>query len=150
MASGQERTSISLLVFLPTIVDRQRMPLSCSINTSGLTPLLSAADTALQVASDWKGHPPALPRLANTSHRPFSSLLTVTNRVPQPTNKKKKKRKIGGQKGHPKHNRPLFEADEIDKTIIHKLPVKEVRRRGLIPIEQSISSILLGSSDSRH
>ena len=40
--------------------------------------------------------------------------------------------------------------DEIDKTIIHKLPVKEVRRRGLIPIEQSISSILLGSSDSRH
>ena len=73
---------------------------------------------------------------SNSSKPPSSDIVN-----PQPTNKKKKKRKIGGQKGHPKHKRPLFEADEIDKTIIHKLPAKEVRRRGLIPLEETASAL---------
>jgi len=36
----------------------------------------------------------------------------------------------------------LIEApDEIDKTVIHKLPAKEVRRRGLIPLQQTESAL---------
>jgi transposase len=73
---------------------------------------------------------------SNSSKPPSSDIIN-----PQPENKKKKKRKIGGQKGHPKHTRPLFEADEIDQTIIHKLPAKEIRRRGLIPIKQTESAL---------
>ena len=73
---------------------------------------------------------------SNSSKPPSSDIIN-----PQPENKKKKKRKIGGQKGHPKHIRPLFEADEIDKTVIHKLSAKEVRRRGLIPLQQTESAL---------
>ncbi len=71
---------------------------------------------------------------SNSSKPPSSDIVN-----PQPTNKRKKKRKIGAQKGHPKYTRPLFEADEIDKTIVHKLSAKEIRRRGLIPLEQTES-----------
>ena len=39
---------------------------------------------------------------------------------------KKKKRKRGGQSGHPKHTRELFTADQIDETIVHKLTDAEV------------------------
>ena len=84
MASGQESTSISLFSFRRAIVERQRMFLSCSMSTRASTPHRRAADTARQVASLCDGHPPALPRLANTSHRPFSSLLTLMKSVPQP------------------------------------------------------------------
>ena len=73
---------------------------------------------------------------SNSSKPPSSDIIN-----PQPENKKKTKRKIGGQKGHQKHNRPLFESSEIDQTIIHKLPAKEIRRRGLIPIEQTESAL---------
>lgn len=73
---------------------------------------------------------------SNSSKPPSSDIVN-----PLSTNKKKKKRKIGGQKGHPKYNRALFEADEIDRTIIHKISAKEVRRRGLIPLEQTESAL---------
>ena len=73
---------------------------------------------------------------SNSSKPPSSDIIN-----PKPSTKKGKKRKIGGQKGHPKHNRPLFEADEIDKAIIHKLPVKEVCRRGLILLEETESAL---------
>ena len=63
-----------------------------------------------------------LEKNSSNSSKPPSS--DITN--PQPPNAKKKKRKIGGQKGHPKHPRPLFNLDEIDKTVIHKLSAKEV------------------------
>jgi Tol biopolymer transport system component len=84
MASGQDNTSISLFEFLRVTVERQRIPFNCSIKTVGATPLLKAAETTLHVASDCAGHPPALPRLAKTSHRPLSSSFTLTKRVPQP------------------------------------------------------------------
>ena len=49
-------------------VERHRMPRSCPISSLGLTPDRRAVETALHVASDCEGHPPALPRLAKTSH----------------------------------------------------------------------------------
>jgi hypothetical protein len=70
IASGQERTLISLSTFLLETVDRHRIPFSCSIKIEGSTPHRNAADTALHVASDWAGQPPALPRLLNTSQSP--------------------------------------------------------------------------------
>ncbi|MCK5127789.1 MAG: IS66 family transposase [candidate division Zixibacteria bacterium] len=73
---------------------------------------------------------------SNSSKPPSSDIIN-----PQPTNKNKTKRKIGGQKGHPKHSRPLFEADEIDNTIIHKLTAKEVQRRGLIQLDKTESAL---------
>jgi hypothetical protein len=60
---------------------------------------------------------------SNSSKPPSSDIIN-----PQPANKKNKKLKIGGQMGHPKYNRTLFEADEIDRTVIHKISVEEVRR----------------------
>ena len=73
---------------------------------------------------------------SNSSKPPSSDIIN-----PQPTNKKKKKRKIGGQKGHPKHSRPLFKASEIDKTIIHKLSAKEIKRKGLVPLPETESAL---------
>jgi transposase len=70
---------------------------------------------------------------SNSSKPPSSDIIN-----PQPTNKKKK-RKIGGQMGHPKHNRTLFEAEEIDRTVIHKIPVEEIRCRGLIVLDKTES-----------
>lgn len=69
---------------------------------------------------------------SNSSKPPSSDIVD-----PQPGRKKKKKRKIGGQKGHKKHTRQPFSDDEIDRTIIHKLPTEEVRRRGLIPLNET-------------
>jgi transposase len=73
---------------------------------------------------------------SNSSKPPSSDIIN-----PQPPNTQKKKRKIGGQKGHPKHSRPLFETDDIDKTVIHKLSAEEVRRRDLVPLQQTESAL---------
>ena len=73
---------------------------------------------------------------SNSSKPPSSDIVD-----PQSGRKKKKKRKIGGQKGHPKHSRQPFADDEIDRTIIHKLPAKEVQRRGLIPLDETESAL---------
>ena len=78
-----------------------------------------------------------LERNSSNSSKPPSS--DITN--PQPENKKKIKRKIGGQKGHPKHNRPLFESNEIDKTMIHKLSAKEIKRKGLVELGETESAL---------
>lgn len=73
---------------------------------------------------------------SNSSKPPSSDIIN-----PQPENKKKKKRKIGGQKGHPKHSRPLFGANEIDKTIVHKLSAKEIKRKRLVPLPETESAL---------
>ena len=78
-----------------------------------------------------------LEKNSSNSSKPPSS--DITN--PQPTNNKKKKRKIGGQKGHKKHYRPLFESDEIDKTIVHKLPAEEIKRKGLVRLPETESAL---------
>ena len=54
---------------------------------------------------------------SNSGKKPSSDDIT------KPKNKKKneKNRKIGGQKGHPKHERPLFPQEDIDKFHHHWL-----------------------------
>lgn len=74
-----------------------------------------------------------LEKNSSTSSKPPSS--DITN--PPAPKGKKKKRKRGGQRGHDKHTRKPFAADEIDETIIHKLPDAEVKRRGLIELPQT-------------
>jgi hypothetical protein len=71
---------------------------------------------------------------SNSSKPPSSDIVN-----PQPANNKKKKRNIGGQIGHPKYNRALFGTDEIDRTVIHKISVEEVGRRGLIVLDKTES-----------
>ncbi len=73
---------------------------------------------------------------SNSSKPPSSDIIN-----PQPPNTKKRKRKIGGQKGHPKHTRPLFEGNEIDTTIVHKLSANMIRRKGLIPLPVTESAL---------
>ena len=31
----------------------------------------------------------------------------------------------------------MFEADEIDRTVVYKLPAEVVRRRGLVPLDET-------------
>ena len=71
---------------------------------------------------------------SNSSKPPSSDIIN-----PQPQNNKKKKRKIGGQMGHPKYSRGIFKANEISKTIVHKMSAKEVHHRGLIPLDKTES-----------
>ena len=57
-----------------------------------------------------------LSKNSSNSHKPPSS-DDITKPNSKPKKKKKKgKRKIGGQPGHPKHERPPFTKDEIDTT----------------------------------
>jgi transposase len=73
---------------------------------------------------------------SNSSKPPSSDIVD-----PQPNKKKKRKRRIGGQNGHPKHSRPMFEADEIDQTILHKLPAEEVHRLDLTKLNETESAL---------
>lgn len=61
----------------------------------------------------------ALKNSSNSSKPPSSD---ITNPPPKPGKQASgsdKKRKRGGQPGHPRHTRPPFQADEIDDTWIH-------------------------------
>jgi hypothetical protein len=78
---------------------------------------------------------PGLKRILQPHLKPPSS--DIIN--PQPQNNKNKKRKIGGQKGYPKYSRTLFEANEIDQTSTHKIPTEEIRRSGLIRLDETKS-----------
>ncbi len=68
---------------------------------------------------------------SNSSKPPCSDIV----KPPKP--KTKRKRKSGGQPGHKAYLRPPFPPDQVDKTIIHKLPAHEVQRRGLTPLKQT-------------
>lgn len=69
---------------------------------------------------------------SNSSKPPSSDIIN-----PKPYNKKNKKRKRGGQLGHKKYSRQPFTPQQIDKTIIHKLPAEEVARRNVNAVEQN-------------
>ena len=70
-----------------------------------------------------------------TSSKPPSSEIIH----PQPTGVvKKKKRRHGGQAGHPKHRRQPFPAETIDETIVHKLSDEEVQHRQLVVLPQKV------------
>ena len=71
---------------------------------------------------------------SNSSKSPSSDIVD-----PQLGDKKKRKRKVGGQRGHKKHTRQPFSQGEIDKTIVHSLPGDVVKRCGLV---------LLGETES--
>jgi transposase len=53
----------------------------------------------------------------NSSKRPSSDIVKPPAQQPG----KGKRRKIGGQRGHPKHERAAFSADQIDQQIVHQL-----------------------------
>jgi len=73
---------------------------------------------------------------SNSSKPPSSDIVD-----PQSGNKKKRKRKIGGQRGHKQHTRQPFSQNEIDKTIVHSLPEDVAKRRGLVPLDETESAI---------
>ncbi len=73
---------------------------------------------------------------SNSSKPPSSDIVN-----PHPDRKNKRKRRIGGQNGHPKHSRPMFEAGDIDQTIIHKLPDEEVHRLDLTKLNETESAL---------
>jgi len=61
----------------------------------------------------------------------------ITNPRAKPPKKGKTKRRIGGQKGHPKHQRPAFSADQIDESIPYRLtkcPLNPSHR--ITPVEE--------------
>lgn len=72
---------------------------------------------------------------SNSSKPPSSDIVNPTAANSQNKNKKGKRR-IGGQKGHPKHERPPFTPDQIDERIDHRLrrcPVDSSHR--IVPAE---------------
>lgn len=54
----------------------------------------------------------------NSSKPPSSDIVKAPTRLPG----SKKRRKIGGQQGHPKHERPAFTPEQIDRRIVYRLP----------------------------
>ena len=68
---------------------------------------------------------------SNSSKPPSSDIVAP----PKPPLRRGRKNRIGGQPGHPRHRRPPFDAGQIDQICVHELPPKEVRRRGLRPLD---------------
>ena len=73
---------------------------------------------------------------SNSSKPPSSDIIN-----PKPAPKRGRKRKRGGQRGHPKHHRQPFTPEQIDQTVIHELPAQEVARRNLTPLELTESAL---------
>jgi transposase len=69
-----------------------------------------------------------LKKNSSNSSKPPSSDIT---RPPQDQPPHGGKRKIGGQSGHPRHQRPPFDASQIDQVVTYELPEATVRRRKL-------------------
>jgi regulator of replication initiation timing len=69
---------------------------------------------------------------SNSSKPPSSDIVKPPKNPPR----RGRKRKIGGQPGHPRHQRPPFDANPIDKICLHELPPQEVRRRRLRPLQE--------------
>ena len=69
---------------------------------------------------------------SNSSKPPSSDIVAPPKDPPR----RGKKNKIGGQPGHPRHQRPPFDAQQIDHVVVHELPPAEVRRRKLRPLDQ--------------
>jgi transposase len=53
----------------------------------------------------------------NSSKPPSSDIV----KAPTQPSGSKQRRKIGGQRGHPKHERPAFTPEQIDRRIVHQL-----------------------------
>jgi transposase len=70
---------------------------------------------------------------ATSSKPPSSDIVHPSIELPS----KRKKRRRGGQQGHPKHARQPFPAEAIDETIVHQLSEEEVTRRQLVELPQA-------------
>jgi len=68
---------------------------------------------------------------SNSSKPPSSDIVAPPKGPPR----RGKKNKIGGQPGHPRHQRPPFDANQIDQICLHELSPEEVRRRKLRPLD---------------
>lgn len=66
---------------------------------------------------------------SNSSKPPSSDIVKPPKDPPQGGGK----RKIGGQRGHAKHEREPFTPDQIDQHLDYQLPAAEVAARKLIP-----------------
>jgi transposase len=58
---------------------------------------------------------------SNSSKPPSSDIVKPPQNAGQGKDKRKKRRKRGGQPGHPMHDRPPFEADQVSATEVHEL-----------------------------
>jgi len=68
---------------------------------------------------------------SNSSKPPSSDIVAPPKDPPR----RGKKNKIGGQPGHPRHQRSPFDANQIDQICLHELSPEEVRRRKLRPLD---------------
>jgi transposase len=68
---------------------------------------------------------------SNSSKPPSSDIVKPKNNG---TLRGNRKRKIGGQEGHPRHERASFAPEDIDRTIPYELSPKRAQR--LIPLEE--------------
>lgn len=73
----------------------------------------------------------------NSSKPPSSDIVKAAPRPPG----SRKRRKIGGQRGHPKHERAAFTPEQIDRRIVHQLqrcPVDASHPLVAVPDQQKI------------
>jgi len=73
-----------------------------------------------------------LKRDSSNSSKPPSSDMVKPNK--NGTSQAKRRRKIGGQEGHPRHERPSFAPENVDQTLPYEL--SPARARGLIPLKE--------------
>ena len=73
-----------------------------------------------------------LKRDSSTSSKPPSSDIVKPKK--KDTHRGKRKRKIGGQKGHPRQERIPFAPDDVDHTIPYELSLEQ--SQGLVPLEE--------------
>ena len=81
--------------------------------------------------ADLKRRLAAASKDSSTSSKPPSSDIVKPPRPPGHAGNGR----IGGQPGHPRHQRPPFDANRIDRICLHELPPSEVRRRRLRPLD---------------
>ena len=94
---------------------------------SGMTPACSRcvaheaelATLKVEVARLADAVAKALKNSGNSSKRPSGDIVKPPRGIDQAGHKKKRKR--GGQPGHPRHQRPRFEASQVDKVKEYKL-----------------------------
>jgi len=68
---------------------------------------------------------------SNSSKPPSSDIVAPPKDPPR----RGPKNQIGGQPGHPRHQRPPFDAHQIDQICLHELSSDEIRRRQLRPLD---------------
>ena len=67
---------------------------------------------------------------SNSSKPPSSDIVKPPQKKPP---RGKRQRKMGGQKGHPRHERIPFAPDDIDSVLFYELPAAQVQ--DLVPLD---------------